>query len=166
MKKIILIPLFVIVSGCESLDHAMIATNDAIFTAGDLIEGDLRPLSSTQSTTLSEIWKDWQQNEVAAKDKWSTKTLAIPGVVTRVTTTGIIVGQNKLAVVFSDPSDPRCSAQALTRDDLKANKIAINKLQAGDRVTVTGVLDSDPAMWSGGEKCWFTIGKAKVVPAK
>jgi len=60
----------------------MSATDKALGTTGDLLNGDLRSLSATQQATLSDIWKDWQQNEVAAKDKWSLKNLAIPGVVT------------------------------------------------------------------------------------
>jgi len=151
-------------SGCESLDQAMSVTDKALGTTGDLLNGDLRSLAAPQQATLSDIWKDWQQNEVAAKDKWSLKNLSIPGVVARVTTTGVITGQNKIIVVFNDPTNAKCSAQAITRDDLIVNKKATNKLKKGDRVTVTGVLNSDPAMFTDDpDKCWFTIGKAQIV---
>lgn len=140
----------------------MSATNNALGTTGDLLSGDLRPLAAAQSATLTEIWQDWQQNEVAAKDKLSLRTLEIPESVTRVSATEVIVGQNTLAVIFSDPNNPKCTAQALTRDDLLVDKTAINKLQKGDRITATDVLDSDPASWSEDRKCWLTTGKAKI----
>ncbi|KTS73441.1 lipoprotein [Pseudomonas oryzihabitans] len=162
MKRYLPLAFIALLSGCESLDSAMSATNNALGTTGDLLSGDLRPLAAAQPATLTDIWRDWQQNEVAAKDKWSLRTLEIPGIVTRVSATGVIVGQNKLAVIFSDPNNPKCTAQALTRDDLLVNKTAINKLKKGDRITVTGVLDSDPALLNEDQKCWLTIGKAKI----
>jgi len=167
MKRYLPLAFIALLSGCESLDQAMSATNNALGTTGDLLNGDLRSLSATQQATLSDIWKDWQQNEVAAKDKWSLKNLAIPGVVTRVTTTGVITSQNKIVVVFNDPTNPKCSGQAITRDDLLVNKKATNKLKKGDRVTVTGVLNSDPAMFTENpDKCWFTIGNAQITASQ
>lgn len=109
MKSAALFPLVLALSGCAGLDQAMSVTNGVFDQTGDLLSGDLRGLTAAKQTTLTEIWNDWETNEVTAKEKWDAQTLIIPGVVQRITKTGTIIGQNQIAIIFTDPKNPKCT---------------------------------------------------------
>jgi len=55
---------FLSLSGCQTLDSAMSATDGILNKTGDILSGDFRGLGPAKKATLSEIWKDWQQNEI------------------------------------------------------------------------------------------------------
>ena len=165
-KKIVGVSMILLagfaLSGCASMSNALDST-------GDVLNGDFRLLADAKPATLSEIWQDWKQNEVMAKDKWDQKAVVVPGIVTRITKTGIITQtygnpQNQIAVIFQDPTNPQCTGQGITRDDLMVNQKMIAKLKTGDHVKVTGVLGTDASKFSGasGTTCWFTFQKAKI----
>jgi hypothetical protein len=154
-------------NGCETMSTALDST-------GDVLSGDFRLLANAKPATLSQIWQDWKQNEVMAKEKWDQQAVVVPGTVTRITKTGIVVQtygnpQNQIAVVFQDPTNPKCTGQGITRDDLLVNQKMIAKLKTGDHVKVTGVLGTTASQFSSasGDSCFFTFQKAKieVVPA-
>jgi len=147
-------------AGCESMDGLMASTGDALDGMGDVLSGDFRGLGEARETTLGEIWSDWQQNEVAAKRKWETQTLIIPGVVTRITKAdgGL---ESMIAVIFRDPTNAQCTGQALMRDDLMVSEKRVSHLKTGDRVKISGVLGTTASKWSD-MSCWFSFSKAKI----
>jgi hypothetical protein len=161
MKILALIPFIILISGCESLDQAMSMTDNALNKTGDLLSGDLRGLTEAKETSLTEIWRDWKENEVTAKNKWDTRTLVIPGVVTRITKTGTIVGQNKIAVIFTDPNNSTCTGQGLTRDDLLVNQKKISNLKKGDKIIMKGVLGTAESAWTDNQSCWLSFDNAE-----
>ncbi|KPB13137.1 hypothetical protein [Pseudomonas amygdali] len=161
MKSVALFPLILALSGCAGLDQAMSMTNGVLDQTGDVLSGDFRGLAEARETTLTEIWRDWQTNEVTAKEKWDAQTLIIPGVVQRITKTGTAVGQNQIAVIFSDPSNPKCTGQGLTRDDLLVNKKKISSFKKGDRVLLKGVLGTSESKWTDNDACWLSFDKAE-----
>lgn len=149
-------------NGCETMSTVMDST-------GDVLHGDFRLLDNAKPATLSEIWQDWKQNEIMAKEKWDQKAVVVPGIVTRITKTGQLAQtygspQNQIAVIFQDPTNAKCTGQGITRDDLLVNEKMIAKLKTGDHVKVTGVLGTDASKFSGanGDSCWFTFQKAKI----
>lgn len=150
-------------TGCQALDTALSATGSVLDKTGDVLSGDLRGLAPAKQATLTEIWTDWQQNEVTAKRKWDSQRITVPGVITRITKTGDIVFQNQIAVIFRDPTNSKCTGQGLTRDDLKVNADKISNLKVGDRITVTGVLGTSASKWSDQNSCWFSFSKAEIV---
>ncbi|MGN7740900.1 hypothetical protein ACTJKT_13005 [Pseudomonas sp. 22526] len=154
-----------LLAGCEHLDSAMSTTSSVLDQTGDILSGDLRGLGESKHATLTQIWNDWQQNEVTAKDKWDRQTLVIPGIVTRITKTDDVIYQNQIAVIFSDPTNPKCKGQGLTRDDLMVNEKKISNLKKGDRINVTGVLGTSASKWADGEECWFSFDKAQITLA-
>lgn len=149
-------------TGCQTLDSALSATGGVLDKTGDILSGDFRGLAPAKQATLTEIWNDWQQNEVTAKRKWDTQRITVPGIITRITKTDTIVSQNQIAVIFRDPSNAKCTGQGLTRDDLKVNADKISNLKVGDRVTVTGVLGTSASKWSDQGQCWFSFDKAVI----
>lgn len=153
----------VLLSGCQTLDTALAKTGSVLDATGDILSGDLRGLGAARQATLTEIWNDWQQNEVTAKRKWDAQRITVPGVITRITKTDSIGFQNQIAVIFRDPTNSKCSGQGLTRDDLKVNADKISNLKAGDKVTVTGVLGTSASKWSDQGSCWFSFDKAEIV---
>ncbi|MGN2434945.1 hypothetical protein [Pseudomonas syringae] len=161
MKSVALFPLILALSGCAGLDQAMSMTNGVIDQTGDVLSGDFRGLTDAKETTLTEIWGDWQTNEVTAKEKWDARTLIIPGVVQRITKTGTIVGQNQIAVIFSDPRNPKCTGQGLTRDDLLVNKKKISAFKKGDKILMKGVLGTSESKWTDNDSCWLSFDKAE-----
>ena len=88
MKSAALFPLILALSGCAGLDQAMSVTNGVFDQTGDVLSGDFRGLIEAKQATLTQIWSDWETNEVTAKEKWDAQTLIIPGVVQRITKTG------------------------------------------------------------------------------
>lgn len=153
----------VLLTGCQVVDSAMSATDGILNKTGDILSGDFRGLAPAKKATLSEIWKDWQQNEITAKRKWDSQRLEVPGIVTRITKTGDVVFQNQIAVIFKDPVNSKCKGQGLTRDDLKVNTDKISSLKVGDRITVTGVLGTTESKWSEQGECWFSFDKVEIV---
>jgi len=152
-------------NGCETMSTALDNT-------GDVLHGDFRLLANAQPATLSDIWQDWKQNEVMAKDKWDQKAVVVPGIVNRITKTGVVVQtygnpQNQIEVIFQDPTNAQCTGKAITRDDLMVNQEMVAKLKTGDHVKVTGVLGTDASEYSGanGMSCSFVFQKAKIVLA-
>lgn len=152
----------VALSGCETVSTALDST-------GDVLNGDFRLLANAKPATLSDIWQDWKQNEVMAKEKWDQQAVVVPGIVTRITKTGIIAQtygnpQNQIAVIFQDPTNAKCTGEGITRDDLLVNQKMIAKLKTGDRVKVTGVLGTSAAVYNNtnGDSCWFAFQKAKI----
>jgi hypothetical protein len=165
-KKLVGVSLVLFVgmalSGCAGVSNVLDST-------GDVLNGDFRLLADAKPATISEIWQDWKQNEVMAKDKWDQKAVVVPGIVERITKTGIVVQtygnpQNQIAVIFQDPTNSQCTGQAITRDDLMVNQKMVANLKTGDRVKVTGVLGTDASTYSGasGTNCSFTFQKAKI----
>ncbi|WP_038343864.1 lipoprotein [Acinetobacter sp. A47] len=150
-------------SGCQALDSAMSTTDGILNKTGDILSGDFRGLGPAKKATLSEIWRDWQQNEITAKRKWDTQRLEVPGIITRITKTGEVISQNQIAIIFKDPTNSSCKGQALTRDELKVNMDKISHLKVGDRVTVTGVLGTTESKWSAQNECWFSFDKAEII---
>ncbi|HWU76917.1 MAG TPA: hypothetical protein VN043_10445 [Rhodanobacter sp.] len=149
-------------NGCETMSTALDST-------GDVLSGDFRLLANAKPATLSEIWQDWKQNEVMAKDKWDQQAVVVPGIITRITKTGILAQtygnpQNQIAVVFQDPTNAQCTGQGITRDDLMVNQKMIANLKTGDHVKVTGVLGTNASQFSSasGGSCAFTFQKAKI----
>jgi hypothetical protein len=149
-------------SGCETVGTALDNT-------GDVLNGDFRMLGDAKPATLNEIWKDWKENEVTAKDKWDQQAVVVPGIVTRITKTGVLAQtsgglQNQIAVIFTDPTNPKCTGEGITRDDLMVNAKKIANLKTGDRVNVTGVLGTAAAMYNGANahSCYFSFQKAKI----
>ena len=165
MKKMVLVfgTTVFMLAGCQTLDTALAKTGSVLDTTGDILSGDFRGLGAAKQATLSEIWTDWQQNEVTAKQKWDAQRITVPGVITRITKTDSIGFQNQIAVIFRDPTNSKCSGQGLTRDDLKVNADKISGLKAGDKVTVTGVLGTTASKWSDQGSCWFSFDKAEIV---
>lgn len=166
MKKIILGVsvgvMFTALVGCQTMDGALATTGSILDKTGDLLSGDFRGLAPAKQATLTQIWTDWQQNEVTAKSKWDSQRIAVPGVITRITKTDSIVSQNQIAVIFRDPTNSKCTGQGLTRDDLKVNADKISSLKVGDRITVTGVLGTSVSKWSDQKSCWFSFSKAEI----
>lgn len=153
------------VSGCETVSTGLDKT-------GDVLGGDFRMLANAKPATLNEIWRDWKENEVTAKDKWNQQAVVVPGIVTRITKTGILAQtsgglQNQIAVIFSDPTNPKCTGEGIARDDLMVNAKKIADLKTGDRVNVTGVLGTTAAMYTSANanSCYFSFQKAKIEPA-
>lgn len=156
---------FLSLSACQTLDSAMSATDGILNKTGDILSGDFRGLGPAKKATLSEIWRDWQQNEITAKRKWDAQRLEVPGIITRITKTGEVISQNQIAIIFKDPSNSKCKGQGLTRDDLKVNTDKISSLKVGDRITVTGVLGTTESKWATQGECWFSFDKAEIVKA-
>jgi hypothetical protein len=150
-------------TGCQALDGALAKTGSMLDHTGDVLSGDFRGLGAAKQATLTEIWTDWQQNEVTAKDKWDSQRITVPGVITRITKTGAIVSQNQIAVIFRDPTNSKCTGQGLLRDDLLVNANKIKNLKVGDRISVTGVLGTTASKWSDQKSCWFSFDKAEIV---
>ncbi|MCF5674841.1 hypothetical protein [Pseudomonas syringae] len=161
MKSAALFPLVLALSGCAGLDQAMSVTNGIFDQTGDLLSGDLRGLTEAKQTTLTEIWNDWETNEITAKEKWDAHTLIIPGVVQRITKTGTVIGQNQIAIIFTDPKNPKCTGQGLTRDDLLVNKKKISGLKKGDKIVMKGVLGTSESKWTDNDSCWLSFDKAE-----
>lgn len=160
-------PLFAIslstllLSGCATLDNAMSVVDDTINGASDVASGDLRAIAGVKQATLGEIWKEWQANEVAAQKKCSSQKLAVPGVVTRVTSSGGALGGNQFVVFFKDPKNAKCVGSATTRDALMVNEKRVSALKTGGKVTVSGVLANTASMWSS-NTCSFVFEKSKI----
>ena len=151
-----------VLSGCETM-------STALDTTGDVLHGDFRLLANAKPATLNEIWQDWKQNEVMAKEKWDQQAVVVPGIITRITKTGVLAQtygspQNQIAVIFSDPTNPQCTGEGITRDDLIVNEKKIANLKTGDHVKVTGVLGTDAAKYNNtnGNSCWFSFEKANI----
>ncbi|OSN65664.1 hypothetical protein BV349_02885 [Pseudomonas syringae pv. actinidiae] len=87
--------------------------------------------------------------------------MIIPGVVQRITKTGTIVGQNQIAVIFSDPRNPKCTGQGLTRDDLLVNKKKISAFKKGDKILMKGVLGTSESKWTDNDSCRLSFDKAE-----
>ncbi|MBD8184723.1 hypothetical protein [Pseudomonas viridiflava] len=161
MKSAALFPLILALSGCAGLDQAMSVTNGVFDQTGDVLSGDFRGLIEAKQATLTQIWSDWETNEVTAKEKWDAQTLIIPGVVQRITKTGSAIGQNQIAVIFRDPANPKCQGQGLTRDDLLVNKKKISSFKKGDKVLMKGVLGTTESKWTDNTSCWLSFDKAE-----
>lgn len=149
-------------SGCETM-------STALDTTGDVLHGDFRLLSNAKPATLNEIWQDWKQNEVMAKDKWDQHAVVVPGIITRITKTGVLAQtyggpQNQIAVIFSDPTNAQCTGEGITRDDLMVNEKKIANLKTGDHIKVTGVLGTAAAEFNNtnANSCWFSFQKAEI----
>jgi hypothetical protein len=152
--------------GC---DAAMTKVSGALDTTGDVLHGDFRLLANAKPTTLNEIWQDWKQNEVMAKDKWDQHAVVVPGIITRITKTGVVVQtygnpQNQIVVIFRDPTNAQCTGEGITRDDLLVNEKKIANLKTGDRINVTGVLGTAAAKFNNanGNSCYFSFQKANI----
>ena len=152
----------VAICGCETVDTAL-------NTTGDVLHGDFRLLANAKPATLNEIWQDWKQNEVMAKEKWDQHAVVVPGIITRITKTGVLAQtygnpQNQIAVIFRDPTNPQCTGEGITRDDLLVNEKKIANLKTGDHVKVTGVLGTAAAKFNNtnGDSCWFSFQKATI----
>jgi hypothetical protein len=150
-----------LLGGCTSMDGAMSSTSDFLDTTGDVLSGDFRGLTAAQRTTMTEMAVDWKQNENNAKKKWDERRLVVTGIVTRVTHSDGFVGKpGKYVIVFKELSNPKCIGVATTRDDLMVNDKRTSVYKTGDRIDVTGVLQTRADVDSDGAACHFAFEHA------
>lgn len=148
-------------AGCASVDGAMSSISTVMDGTSDVLSGDFRMLADAKPATLGEIWADWKRNEVAAKKKWDAQAIIVPGVITRITKTDMVLIEDQFAIYFKDPKNSQCVGRALMRDALLVNQKKISGLQTGDRVNVTGVLATTASEWNS-TNCVFNFNKAKI----
>lgn len=166
-RYILLICLPLVSAGCATLDTTLGNVGNVLDTTTDVLSGDFRSLGNATPVTLNQIHADWKKNELNAQKKYAQTTLNIPGIVTRVSKASVITNTNRsqqvFVVYFRDPSNNSCNGIAHTRDDLAPQEALLSRLNAGDRIRITAVIDNHIGSVVTSTSCTFSFSKAKIM---
>ncbi|MFH7445152.1 hypothetical protein RA265_29090, partial [Pseudomonas syringae pv. tagetis] len=75
-------------------------------------------------------------------------------------------GHNQIGVIFSEPSNPKCTGQGFTRDYLLVIKKKISNFKKGVRILVKVVLGTRETKWTDNDSCTLSFHIAEITLQK